>query len=379
MSRASAPSAASPITSMSVLPLEQHPQARADDPVVVGDQDLHGVSSVSAAIASSPYRPVDRHREPNPRARRPAATRSRTRRRPAARARACRRSRARAPAWSKVKPRPSSATVSSTRSPVAPRVRPRRARRPSGGRRSRAPPGRPGRRRAARPAGRRREVALGLEAGARSRPGGRARSTWPASAALRPRSSSAVGRSWRASVEQLLHRLVGERLGLGELGGELRRRLLARRLEPQQQAGQRLVDLVVEVAGDPGPLLLLRGERGARGAPALGLEPLEHPPEGELEPRRPPRARRGRRSGRAGWRPGRDRSARSISSTSCSSGRKRRWSSSTLTRIVSADRERRGPAPASGASSSVELGIGGDRGRDHRGDDQQQVRRTGPG
>ena len=36
--------------------------------------------------------------------------------------------------------------------------------------------------------------------------------------------------------QQLLHRLVGERPDLGELGGELGRRLLARRLEPQQQA-----------------------------------------------------------------------------------------------------------------------------------------------
>ena len=74
---------------------------------------------------------------------------------------------------------------------------PRPARRRCGGRRWRAPPGRPGRRRA----GRRRR-------GRRSRPRPRGSasisprpscSTWPAIAAARPRSSSAVGRSWRAS------------------------------------------------------------------------------------------------------------------------------------------------------------------------------------
>ena len=82
------------------------------------------------------------------------------------------------------------------RSPCA-AAPPRSARRRCGGRRWRAPPGRPGR----RPAGRRRR-------GRRSRRRRRARprrsprpscSTCPPIAAARPRSSSAVGRSWRAS------------------------------------------------------------------------------------------------------------------------------------------------------------------------------------
>ena len=84
--------------------------------------------------------------------------------------------------------------------------------------------------------------------------------------------------------EQLAHRLVGERLGLGQFRLQLRRRRLARRLEPQQQPGQRLVDLVVEVAGDPRPLLLLGLQRRGPGAPPLGFQPSHHPQEGELDP-----------------------------------------------------------------------------------------------
>ena len=53
----------------------------------------------------------------------------------------------------------------------------------------------------------------------------------------------------------------------------------------QQEPRERLVDLVVEVAGDPRALVLLRLEGGARRPPALGLEPLEHAPERDLEPR----------------------------------------------------------------------------------------------
>ena len=126
-----------------------------------------------------------------------AATRSSARRRSAAPARACRRSRGR-PRTRRRRSR------GRRRRPRARRRRPRDAaaaprcaRRRCGGRRWRAPPGRPGR----RPAGRRRR-------GRRSRPRRRTRprsrrgpscSTWPAIAAARPRSSSAVGRSWRAS------------------------------------------------------------------------------------------------------------------------------------------------------------------------------------
>ena len=63
------------------------------------------------------------------------------------------------------------------------------------------------------------------------------------------------------------------------LGGAFSRAASSRK----QQAGKRLVDLIVEVPGDPGPLLLLRREGGVGGAPALRLEPLEHPREGVVQ------------------------------------------------------------------------------------------------
>jgi hypothetical protein len=53
----------------------------------------------------------------------------------------------------------------------------------------------------------------------------------------------------------------------------------------QQEPGERLVHLVVEIAGDPGALVLLGVEGGACRPPALGLEPFEHAPEGDLEAR----------------------------------------------------------------------------------------------
>ena len=40
----------------------------------------------------------------------------------------------------------------------------------------------------------------------------------------------------------------------------------------------------MEVAGDPRPLLLLRPQRRRPCAAPLGLEPVHHPQEGELEP-----------------------------------------------------------------------------------------------
>ena len=84
--------------------------------------------------------------------------------------------------------------------------------------------------------------------------------------------------------EQLAHRLAGQRPGLGDLRLEPRRRRFAHRLEPQQQPGQRLVDLVVQVAGDAGALLLLGAQGGGPGAPALGFEAAQHAQEGELDP-----------------------------------------------------------------------------------------------
>ena len=150
--------------------------------------------------------------------------------------------------------------------------------------------------------------------------------------------------------EQLLHRLVGERPDLGQLAGELRRRLLARRLEAQQQAGERLVDLVVQVARDPGALLLLGGERGARGPAALGLEPLEHADERLVQALDLLRAARGT-SPSSRLAPGRERSARSIWSTRSSSGLNRRCSRKTLKRIVNAIAK-----PSTSAASGVSRG-----------------------
>ena len=171
--------------------------------------------------------------------------------------------------------------------------------------------------------------------------------------------------------QQLLHRLVGERLRLGELVGELDRRLDPRRLEAQQQRGQRLVHLVVEVAArlgrapppePPAPRWRCggarhRGARACAGTPAAAASP--------------PRARLAV-GGERRLAPGRERSARSISSTSRSSGRKRRWSMITLTRIVSATAKARISA-SSGCAARFEAGVAGDRGHHHGDDDQQQV------
>ena len=181
------------------------------------------------------------------------------------------------------------------------RRRPRSARRRSGGPRWRAPPGRPGRRPAARRC-----------RGRRSRPPRPARrrprscetcSTWPAIAAARPRSSRAVGRSWRASESSSRIAWLASALVSASSASSSGRRRLAHRLEAQQQAGQRLVHLVVEVARDPRPLLLLGAQRRRPGPPPFGLEPPHHAQEGELDAAPPPRSRRPRRSRAAGSAP----------------------------------------------------------------------------
>jgi hypothetical protein len=77
-------------------------------------------------------------------------------------------------------------------------------------------------------------------------------------------------------VQQLLHRLVGEALGLLQLGPQRVRGVHRRRLEAQQDAGQRLVDLVVEVLGDPRALPLLPAQHRTAGLAALVLEAGEH-------------------------------------------------------------------------------------------------------
>jgi hypothetical protein len=57
--------------------------------------------------------------------------------------------------------------------------------------------------------------------------------------------------------QQLRHRLRCGGLDLVQLGAQLRRRVGLDRLQAQEHAGQRLVDLVVQVAGDPRALGLL--------------------------------------------------------------------------------------------------------------------------
>ena len=77
--------------------------------------------------------------------------------------------------------------------------------------------------------------------------------------------------------EQLLHRLAGQALGLVQLAPQRPRRVLDRGLEPQRDRGQRLVDLVVKVLGDPPALALLGLDRGPARLAAGGLEPRQHP------------------------------------------------------------------------------------------------------
>ena len=86
-------------------------------------------------------------------------------------------------------------------------------------------------------------------------------------------------------AEQLLHRLVGEALGLLELVGELGRRVLGGRGEAQRDGGERLVDLVVQVAGDARALGLLGAQHGGGAADALVLQAREHEVEGLAQAR----------------------------------------------------------------------------------------------
>ncbi len=85
-------------------------------------------------------------------------------------------------------------------------------------------------------------------------------------------------------VEQLPHRPRDQAADLAELLDDLGiAALAAHGLEPEQQGGQGLVDLVVEVAGDPLALALLGAQGRVRGAAALGLEPFEHRVERALD------------------------------------------------------------------------------------------------
>ena len=123
-------------------------------------------------------------------------------------------------------------------------------------------------------------------------------------------------------VEQLVHRLVHEPLQLGHLGRALGRRLVGERLQPQQDRGERLVDLVVEVARQAAALLLLGAHGQLARAAALLLDALEQAVEGARQPVDlldgvgAAQLERRRLGG----------SIDSISSIRRSSGRKRRWS-----------------------------------------------------
>jgi len=77
--------------------------------------------------------------------------------------------------------------------------------------------------------------------------------------------------------QELLHRLRGEPLRVAQFRLERGGRRDDRRLEPQQDRRERLVDLVVEVLREPLALALLRADRRLPGRVALGLEPLAQP------------------------------------------------------------------------------------------------------
>ena len=240
--------------------------------MVVGDQDPHGLH----LPRPSRHRYCYRHAAAEPLCRFPAATRSakspptssaRSRMPPIPSPR---------PVWSKVKPRPSSATLSATAVALAAQGRPARARRPSGGPRSRAPPGRRGRRRAGRPAGSVAELALGLEARPRPRPGGRARARGrraPPRGRGRRAPSGAAGA--RASSSSCIAWLASARISASSpasSGGAFSRAASRRSSKPvsdwltsswrSRATRARSSSWAVE--------------RRARGAPSLGLEPLEH-------------------------------------------------------------------------------------------------------
>ena len=77
-------------------------------------------------------------------------------------------------------------------------------------------------------------------------------------------------------VAHLLDAGARGRLERAQLGLQLLGRAALERLELQHDAGQRLPDLVVQLARHPPPLLLLRVERAAGAVAALALEPVEH-------------------------------------------------------------------------------------------------------
>ena len=156
------------------------------------------------------------------------------------------------------------------------------------------------------------------------------------------------GRAQRARErQQLLHRLGGERLDLLELRAQPGRDVERGGLQAQQDRGQGLVDLVVQVLGDARALLLLGADDGAAALDALLLEAGEHAVEVGGQALDLARALCGRV---ARW-PGEDGSTRSIVASRRSSGASRRLSSSVLMQHGADDGERRSAAALRGATS----------------------------
>ena len=128
----------------------------------------------------------------------------------------------------------------------------------------------------------------------------------------------------------------------------------------------------MEVPGHAGPLLLLRGERGAGRAAPLRLESLEHPPKGPLEPGHLLGAGLAiRRRAQVGPR------ARKVGSLHLVHEALQGAKTPLQHDHVDEDREgHREPQDEGelGLLREVEVRVAGDPGGHHGGDDQQQVR-----
>lgn len=85
--------------------------------------------------------------------------------------------------------------------------------------------------------------------------------------------------------EELVHRLRGQALGLGQLATQSGRRLLDRGPKAERDRREGLVDLIVEVLRDAPSLALLGPDRGPAGLATLGLETTHHAVEGGVEAR----------------------------------------------------------------------------------------------
>ena len=187
-----------------------------------------------------------------------------------------------------------------------------------------------------------------------------------ASALCSPRSSSASGRSRRAirRTSSVPWRAVSR--SSSSWSRELLRDRRGQALDLEHHAGQRLADLVVELARDPLPLALLHEQRAARALAPLGLQAVEHLVE-RLRERDDGRAAVDRTRS-----PGESGSCPRIVSASSSSGRNAGRRSARL----SASRHTR---PAASTTSSIVAGghRHGDRREDQGQERQHQDRRVG--